>query len=231
MRVASTRASSHGTTSAWASARARSGTRWPEHWASPTTDPSQTTGPRATASLAASAQQSGHGTPDLKELGLEQERIEIPDAGLEALVAQGKVVPHGFEETFKLMNRRATKVLLVVAGVRYKTVDAEGKADVITTVMPHEMLPGSMAAPSFASNIIMEKVGKGLPLFRLEESSRVTASASTVARLKGRPSRMHSCPRGCSPPALRGARKRTDGIYQTAQIPNWLSCREVTTGS
>jgi transposase len=112
----------------------------------------------------------GTGRRDLKELGLEQERIEVPDPRLEALVAQGKVVPHGFEETFKLMHRRATKVLLVVARVRYKTVDAEGNADVITTVMPNEMLPGSIAAPSFASNIIMENVGKGMPLFRLEEA-------------------------------------------------------------
>jgi transposase len=68
------------------------------------------------------------------------------------------------------MHRRATKVLLVVARARYKTVDAEGNADVITTVMPNEMLPGSMAAPSLASNVIMENVGKGMPLFRLEES-------------------------------------------------------------
>ena len=112
----------------------------------------------------------GTGRRDLKELGLEQERIEIPDPRLEALVAQGKVERHGFEETLKLMNRRATKVLLVVARVRYKTVDAEGNTDVITTAMPNEMLPGSMAAPSFASNIIMENVGKGMPLFRLEES-------------------------------------------------------------
>jgi transposase len=112
----------------------------------------------------------GTGRRDLKELGLEQERIEIPDPRLEALVAQGKVEPHGFEETFKLMHRRATKVLLVVARVRYKTVDAEGNADVITTVMPKEMLPSSMAAPSLASNVIMENVGKGMPLFRLEES-------------------------------------------------------------
>jgi len=112
----------------------------------------------------------GTGRRDLKELGLEQERIEIPDPRLEALVAQGKVVPHGFEETLKLMHRRATKVLLVVARVRYKTVDAEGNADVITTAMPSEMLPGSMAAPSLASSTIMENVGKGMPLFRLEES-------------------------------------------------------------
>jgi multidrug efflux pump subunit AcrA (membrane-fusion protein) len=43
----------------------------------------------------------GTGRRDLKALGLEQERIEIPDPRLEALVAQGKVVPHGFEENFK----------------------------------------------------------------------------------------------------------------------------------
>jgi transposase len=88
----------------------------------------------------------GTGRRDLKELGLEEERIEIPDPRLEALVAQGKVVAHGF----KLMHRRATKVLLVVARVRYKTVDAEGNADVITTVMPNEMLPGSISAATRA---------------------------------------------------------------------------------
>ena len=129
----------------------------------------------------------GTGRRDLRELGLEQERIEIPDPRLEALVAQGKVVPHGFEETFKLMHRRATKVLLVVARLRYKTVDAEGNADVITTAMPNEMLPGSMAAPSLVANIIMENVGKGMPLFRLEESftrDGISVDRGSMARWK-----------------------------------------------
>jgi transposase len=112
----------------------------------------------------------GTGRRDLKELALEEERIEIPDPGLEKLVEEGKVTRHGFEETSKLMHRRATKVRVVLARVRYKTVDAEGNMDIITAAMPDEMLPGSLAAPSLAANIILENVGRGLPLFRLEEA-------------------------------------------------------------
>ena len=66
---------------------------------------------------------------------------------LEKLVAEGKVQRHGFEETSKLANRRASKVRVVTARVRYKTVDAEGNTDIITAAMPPEMLPGSIAAP------------------------------------------------------------------------------------
>lgn len=112
----------------------------------------------------------GTGRRDLRELALEEERIEVPDAHLELLVAEGKIKRHDFEESYKLAHRRATKVRLVIARVRYKTVDAEGNTDIITTPMPSEMLPGSMAAPSLVANVIMENIGKGLPLFRLEES-------------------------------------------------------------
>ncbi len=39
------------------------------------------------------------------------------------------------------------EVRVVIARVRYKTVDAAGNADVITTPMPNEMLPSSIVAP------------------------------------------------------------------------------------
>jgi transposase len=116
------------------------------------------------------ANNRGTGRRDLGELAVEEERIEIADPHLEKLVAEGKVQRHGFEETSKLAHRRASKVRVVTARVRYKTVDAEGNTDIITAAMPPEMLPGSIAAPSLAAHIIMENIGKGMPLFRLEDS-------------------------------------------------------------
>jgi len=112
----------------------------------------------------------GTGRRDLAELPLEEERIEIVDEHLEQLVAEGKVQRHGFEETCKIAHKRASKVRVVIARVRYKTVDVEGNTDVITTAMPDEMMPGSLAAPSLAAHVIMENVGKGMPLFRIEDS-------------------------------------------------------------
>lgn len=115
------------------------------------------------------AKNRGTGRRDLRALPLEEERIEISDPHLEMLVQQGKCVRHGFDERVTLAHKRASKYRLVIARVRYKTVDAEGNADVITTAAPAEMIPSAIAAPSLAAHIIMENVGKGLPLFRIED--------------------------------------------------------------
>jgi transposase len=131
----------------------------------------------------------GTGRRDLKDLPLPEDRVEIVDPHLEQLVAEGKVVRHGFEESCKLGHRRASRVRVVVARMRYKTVDAEGNADVITTAMPDEMLPRAVLAPSMAAHVIMENVGKGLPLFRLEDTfarEGVAIDRGTLARMKKR---------------------------------------------
>jgi transposase len=131
----------------------------------------------------------GTGRRKLNSLPLEEERIEIADPHLEALVAEGKVIRHGFEETSKIAHKRGGKRRVVIARVRYKTVDAEGDTDVITTAMPAEMLPGSIAAPSLVAHVIMENIGKGLPLFRLEDTfSRegLPIGRGTLARWKKR---------------------------------------------
>lgn len=114
----------------------------------------------------------GTGRRDLKSMPLEEVRVEIPDPHLERLVAEGKVVRHGFEDSYKLGHQRARRVRIGIYRVRYKTVenDADGKPDVITTPMPNEMLPSALAAPSLMAHVIHENVGKGLPLFRLEDS-------------------------------------------------------------
>jgi transposase len=129
----------------------------------------------------------GTGRRDLKELPLEEDRVEIADPHLEQLVLEGKVIRHGFDDSYKLGHKRATKVRVVIARVRYKTVDAEGDADVITTAMPNEMLPRAIIAPSLAAHIIMENVGKGMPLFRLEDTflrEGVPIDRGTLARVK-----------------------------------------------
>jgi transposase len=129
----------------------------------------------------------GTGRRDLRELPLDEKRIEIVDPHLEALVATGTVVRHGFDETCKLGHRRASKVRVVIARVRYKTVDADGNADVICASMPQEMLPASIAAPSLAAHVIMENVGRGLPLFRIEDSfarDGVPIDRGTLSRWK-----------------------------------------------
>jgi transposase len=129
----------------------------------------------------------GTGRRDLRELQLEEERIEIPDAHLETLVEAGKVVRHGFEETCKLARKPARLVRVVVARVRYKVAPVAGESDVITAPMPAEMLPGSIATPSLAAHMIVQNVGKGMPLFRLEDTfarDGINIDRATLSRWK-----------------------------------------------
>ena len=129
----------------------------------------------------------GTGRRDLKDLPIEEQRIEIADPHLEQLVIEGTVVRHGSDDSYKLGHRPATKVRLLLARIRYKTVDAEGNTDVITAPMPNEMLPRAMLAPSLNAHVIMENVGKGLPLFRLEDTfmrEGVPIDRGTLSRMK-----------------------------------------------
>ena len=132
----------------------------------------------------------GTGRRDLRSVPVvEEERIELADAHLEKLVAEGKVKRHGFEETVKIGHKRGGKRRIIIARVRYKTVDAEGNADVITTAMPGEILPGAIAAPSLVAHVIMENIGKGLPLFRIEDTfarEGLPIDRATLARWKKR---------------------------------------------
>ncbi|KAF0170201.1 MAG: transposase is66 family [Caulobacteraceae bacterium] len=109
------------------------------------------------------------GRRSLRNLKVPVERFEISDPELEALVAAGKVVRHGFEESEQLAYRRGGPILLVRARVKYKTVHADGSTDVITTPAPPQLLPRSIAAPSMLARTINDRICDGLPLFRQEE--------------------------------------------------------------
>jgi transposase len=129
----------------------------------------------------------GTGRRDLRDLPLEEERIEISDPHLEKLVEEGKVVRHGFDDSYKLAHKRGGKRRVVIARVRYKAVGADGNADVITAPMPSEMLPSAMAASSLTAHVIMENIGKGMPLFRIEDSfarDGVRIDRGTLSRWK-----------------------------------------------
>lgn len=135
------------------------------------------------------ANNRGTGRRNLEELPLPEERIELSDPHLEQLVAEGKVIRHGFEETYKLRHQRGGLRRVVIARIRYKTVDADGDTDVLTTAMPEEMLPGCMATPSLVAHVILENIGKGLPLLRIEDSfarEGVPIDRGTLSRWKKR---------------------------------------------
>jgi len=130
----------------------------------------------------------GTGRRDLREMPLPEERVELADPHLEKLVAEGKVSRHGFDDSYKIVRKRGGKVRLRIARVRYKTVDAMGDTDIITAAMPPQMLAqSSIGTPSLAAHIIMENIGKGLPLFRIEDSFRregIVIDRATLSRWK-----------------------------------------------
>ena len=109
------------------------------------------------------------GRRDLRQLPLEEERVEIPDELFEKLVAEGKAERFGFEESCKLAYKRGGIRRLVVARVKYRVIDNEGESHVETAPMPPECFPRSLAAPSLLAHIVSDKLTDGLPLNRIED--------------------------------------------------------------
>lgn len=109
------------------------------------------------------------GRRNLKNLPLEEERIEIADPLYEELVAKGLAKRIDFEESSKLAYKRGGLRRLVIARVKYQIVDAQGQTTVDTAPVPPEAFPRSLAAPSLLAHVVMLKYGMGLPLFRIED--------------------------------------------------------------
>jgi len=105
----------------------------------------------------------------LSKAPLQEERIELPDPLLEALVAKGEAEAIGFEESYKIGYKRGGMRRLVVARVKYRALNTDGEVTIETTQMPKELLPRSLATPSLLAHIATEKVCDGLPLFRIED--------------------------------------------------------------
>lgn len=109
------------------------------------------------------------GRRDLRSAPLEEERVELKDPVLEELVASGKVERIGHEESCKLAYKRGGMRRLVIARVKYRTIDGCGESHIETTPMPAETFARSLAAPSLLANVASSKHCEGLPLFRLED--------------------------------------------------------------
>jgi transposase len=110
------------------------------------------------------------GRRDLSKLPLEEERIELTDPVYEQLVAQGKATRIDFEESSRLGYKRGGMRRIVLARAKYQVVGKDGQTAIDTTPMPPEAFPRSLCAPSLLAHILMEKYGRGLPLFRIEDS-------------------------------------------------------------
>jgi len=108
------------------------------------------------------------GRRNVRTLNLPEERIEILDPVLEALVEEGKARRAGFEESSKLGHKRGGTVCVVVARAKYQTVDREGQTAIETTEMPPETLPRLLATPSLLAHVVVDKFADGLPLHRIE---------------------------------------------------------------
>ena len=68
------------------------------------------------------------GRRDLRSLPLEERRFEISDPLLEQLVAEGKAVRHGFDESVSLMRERGGMRRVVTARVKYRSTDEVNEA-------------------------------------------------------------------------------------------------------
>ncbi len=120
------------------------------------------------------------GRRDLRDLALEEERVELRDEIFERLVDEGKAERIGFEESCKLAWKRGGLRRLVIARVKYRTVDARGESVVETALLPPETFPRLLAAPSMLAHVATDKQCDGLPLHRLED--RLTRDGVHVDR-------------------------------------------------
>lgn len=110
------------------------------------------------------------GRRDLSESELPQERIELPDPALEALVEKGQAERIGFEESSKLAWQRGGHRRLIVARVKYRVPgDTPETTDLLTAPLPKETLSRCLAAPSLLAHILVDKYCDGLPLHRIED--------------------------------------------------------------
>lgn len=109
------------------------------------------------------------GRRDLREMGLEEQRLELTDPVFDRLVAEGKAKLIGYEESARLAWERGGMHVLVVARAKYQTIDRNGESVLETTPMPPEAFKRCMAAPSLLAHIVIAKHCDGMPLARLED--------------------------------------------------------------
>lgn len=110
------------------------------------------------------------GRRDYSQLGLQEQRIELTDADMEALCDAGGARRLGFEESYRLIQPSRTAGLLVIARQKYLLLDGRDDHFVIKTAKrPKELLPDIAAAPSMLAFLAVSRHCDGLPLNRIEQ--------------------------------------------------------------
>lgn len=124
---------------------------------------------QASAGGAGSKKHKPSGRRDLSSLPLEERRVEIADPLFDQLVAEGKAERIGHEVSYRLAWQRGGMRRLAVARVKYRTVGADGEAEIESAMKPKELFFRCLAAVSLLAHIIIEKYCDGLPLFRIAD--------------------------------------------------------------
>jgi transposase len=128
----------------------------------------------------------GSGRPNLRELDIPEERVEILDPVLE-----GKAERIGFEESCLLGHRRGGPVRIVMARATYKITTTEestagiASPEFVTVDKPKEIYERGMLAPSFIAYLLTKKFRWGMPFHRVAlelASEGLSLDDSTMCR-------------------------------------------------
>lgn len=122
----------------------------------------------------------GSGRPDLRELEMPEERVEILDPALESTAER-----IGFEESCSLGHRRGGPVRIVMARATYKVARDGDEAAFVTAAKPKELYERGMLAPSFIAHLLTKKFRWGMPFHRLAlelASEGISLDDSTMCR-------------------------------------------------
>lgn len=124
------------------------------------------------------------GRRNLRDMQIEERRVELKDPVFEELVAAGVAERIAFEESYKLAWQRGGVRKLVVARAKYRLRDSTGEPTQAITPMPRECFVRSIGAPSLIAHVVMQKHGYGLPSSGSRNSFRAMMSRSIAARCR-----------------------------------------------
>lgn len=113
------------------------------------------------------------GRRDLRDADLPEERIELVDPAFETTAER-----IGWEESARVMWRRATLVRLIVARAKYRDTGVAGDEEpmIVTTPLPPTLLPRSLATPSLLAHVLTDKWCDGMPFHRQEDRAARTGT-------------------------------------------------------
>ncbi len=109
------------------------------------------------------------GRRNLADSDLPTSRVQVTDELFEQLVAEGKAEKIGFEESSRLGYERGGFRRLIVARVKYRALNAQGRSEIETAEVPKELIARGLPTPSTLSHIATSKFCDGLPLYRQQD--------------------------------------------------------------